>query len=42
MSVQNSNSNISAHPELATQLLQIPITTAFNILLCHKGQFVQK
>ena len=39
MPVQNSNSKISAHPDLATQLLQILITTTFNSLLCQKEQF---
>ena len=39
MPVQNSNSKISAHPDLATQLLQILIPTILNSLLCQKGQF---
>ena len=37
--VQNSNSKYSARPDLATQLLQILIATAFYSLLCQKGQF---
>ena len=32
--VQNSNSKYSAHPDLATQLLQILIPTTFYSLLC--------
>ena len=39
MPVQNSNSKISARPDLATQLLQILIPTTFDNLLCQKGQF---
>ena len=37
--VKNSNSKISAHPDLATQLLQIHIPNTFNSRLCQKGQF---
>ena len=39
MPVQNCNSTISARPDLATNLLQIPIPAIFNSLLCQKGQF---
>ena len=39
MPVQNSNSKISACPDLARELLQILIPTTFNSLLCQKGQF---
>ena len=39
MPVQNSNFNIFARPDLATQLLQILIPTSFNSLLCQKGHF---
>ena len=39
MPVQNSNSKISARPDLATYLLQILIPAIFNSLLCQKGQF---
>ena len=38
MPVQNSNSNISARPYLATNLLQILMTATINSLLCQKGQ----
>ena len=38
MPVQSSNSNVSAHPNLATKLLQILIPTTVNGLLCQKGQ----
>ena len=41
MSVQNSNSKISARPDLATNLLQILIPTAFLTLLCQTGQFTE-
>ena len=39
MPVDNSDSDIYARPDLATQLLQILITTTFNTLLCQKAQF---
>ena len=39
MPAQNSNSKISAHPYLDTNLLQILIPTTFSSLLCHKEQF---
>ena len=39
MPVQNSNSKISAHPDLASQLLQILLSTTLNNLLCQEGQF---
>ena len=39
MPVQNSNFNISALPDLATYLIQIPIPATINSLVCHKGQF---
>ena len=35
--VQNSNSKISACPDLDTYLLQILIPNTFNSLLCQKG-----
>ena len=38
MPVQNKNSIIFAHPELATYLLQILIPTTFNSLLGQDGQ----
>ena len=38
MPVQISNFRISARPDLATSLLQIPIATTFNKVLCQKGQ----
>ena len=37
--VQNSNSNISANPDLATQLLQMLLRTRFNRLSCQRRQF---
>ena len=37
--VQNSNSKISACPDLATDLLQILTLTTFNSILCQKCQF---
>ena len=37
MSVQNSNSKLSASPDLANNLLQILVSTTFNSLLCQKG-----
>ena len=37
MCVQKSNLKISAHPDLATNLLQILIPTTFNSLLCQKA-----
>ena len=37
--VQYSNSKNSSRPDLATQLLQILISTQLNNLLCQKGQF---
>ena len=37
MPVQNSNTKISAHPDLATQLLQVLIPAIFDSLLCQKG-----
>ena len=37
--VQKSNSQISALPDLATNLLQILIPNTFDSLLCEKGQF---
>ena len=40
MPVQNSNSQISNHPNLATNLFQILISTTFNILLCQKGNSI--
>ena len=39
MPVQNSNSKTSAHPDLATNPLQILIPKAFDSLLCQKEQF---
>ena len=39
MPVQNSNFNISARPDLATYLIQIPIPATIYSLVCHKGQF---
>ena len=39
MPVQNSNFKISACPDLATNLLQIPIPATVNSLVCQKGQF---
>ena len=39
MPVQNSIFKISAHPDLATNLLTILIPATFNSLLCQKGQF---
>ena len=39
MPVQNTDIQISALPELATNLLQILIPTTFYCLLCQKGQF---
>ena len=38
--ILNSNSNISAHPDLATHLLQILIPSMFNSLLCQKGHVI--
>ena len=40
MPVQNSNSKISAHPDIATNILQILISTTFNSLSCQTGQFI--
>ena len=37
MTLQNCNFKMSARPNLATNLLQILITTTFNSLLCQKG-----
>ena len=37
MPVQNSNSKISARPDIATQLLQIIILITFDSLLCQKS-----
>ena len=37
--VQNSNTQIPASPDLATNLLQILIPTTFDSLLCQKSQF---
>ena len=37
--VQNNNSKISAHPEVATTLLPLLIPSTFNSLMCQKGQF---
>ena len=42
MPVQNSNSKISAHPDLASNLHQIPKPNIFNSLLCHKRQFTHQ
>ena len=39
MPVQISDFKISAHPDLATTLLQILIPATFNSLVCHKGKF---
>ena len=39
MPVQNSNSKISARPDLATNLLQFLIPTTFYIILYPKKQF---
>ena len=39
MPVQNSNSKISARPDLATYLLQVLIPATINSLVCEKGQF---
>ena len=39
MPVLNSNSKMSAHTDLPTNLLQILIPTTFNSLLCRKRQF---
>ena len=39
MPFQNSNFKISAHPDLATNLLQSLIPFTFNSLLHQKGQF---
>ena len=39
MPVQNSNFKISAHPDLATNLLEILIPATFDSLVCKKGQF---
>ena len=39
MPVQNSNFKISACPDLATNLLQILISSTINSLVCQKGQF---
>ena len=39
MPVQNSNFKISAHPDLATYLLQILIPATFNSLVCKEEQF---
>ena len=41
MPVQNSNSQISARPDLATNLPHILLPTTFNSLLCQKMQFTQ-
>ena len=38
MCVQNSNSKISPHPDLATYLFQMIIPTTFNSLLCQISQ----
>ena len=38
MPVQIRHSEISAHPDLATNVLQIVIPTTLNSLLCQKGQ----
>ena len=40
MPVQNSNFKISARPDLATNLLQILISSTINSLVCQKGQFI--
>ena len=39
MPVQNSNTKISARPDLATQLLQFLKPTRFDKPLCQKGLF---
>ena len=39
MSVQNSYFKNFARPDLATYLLQIPLTATFNRLVCQKGHF---
>ena len=39
MPVQNSNSKISACPDLATHLLHILIPATFNNRMCQKGEF---
>ena len=36
--VQYGNSEIFVYPDLATQLLKIPILSRFNSLLCQKGE----
>ena len=36
---KKSNSKMSAHPDLAANLLQILIPTTFSSPLCQKGQF---
>ena len=42
MPVQNSNSKSSAHPDLASQPLQVLIPTRCNSLLCQKGKLTIK
>ena len=42
MPVQNSDFNISVHPDLATYLLQILIPATINSLVCQKGRFTLK
>ena len=39
MPVLNNSSKFYAHPDLATNLLQILIPVILNSLLCQKGQF---
>ena len=39
VSVQDSIHKVSAHPDLATQLLQILVPATFSSQLCQKGQF---
>ena len=39
MPAQNSHSKISAHPDLATYVLQILTTATLNSVVCQKGQF---